>query len=221
MTMTMAERRQVTREQLMDAALKLFAERGIMAASAVQISAEAGYTRGAFHFNFASKDELALAVLERESKRYLDALEASARRIKADDRGVGASVQDALAVLQAALPGERASLLLRLEARLYAARVPAFRAELLKVEARMRDEVGRIMAATLAALGLELTVSQSRAVNLVFLTYEQESLAALLTDRPMISSETRNSMIEVLTSIVRARRPSHPDPGLLRPDTRG
>jgi AcrR family transcriptional regulator len=62
--MTRAERRAQTRSALLDAAARVFVERGFGGASVEAIAAEAGYTRGAFYSNFASKEELFAALLQ-------------------------------------------------------------------------------------------------------------------------------------------------------------
>jgi AcrR family transcriptional regulator len=49
---------------LFEAAASVFEEQGINAASIEAIAAAAGFTRGAFYSNFASKDELIIAMLE-------------------------------------------------------------------------------------------------------------------------------------------------------------
>ena len=92
---------------------------------------------------------------------------------------------------------------MRLEARLYAARVPQFRGALLEVDAELRQGVAQVMRTTLARLGLALTVDPARAVNLIFMTYEQESLSALLEDRSLPSPTVRSAMLEVFGSVVR------------------
>ena len=57
-------RRSATRDRLVDAALGVFAEKGVVGASVEEISEAAGFTRGAFYSNFESKDELCLAALD-------------------------------------------------------------------------------------------------------------------------------------------------------------
>ena len=52
-----------TRDKLFEAAALVFEEQGINAASIETITAAAGFTRGAFYSNFASKDELIIAML--------------------------------------------------------------------------------------------------------------------------------------------------------------
>lgn len=60
-----------TREKLFDAAARVFEEQGIGAASIEAIAAAAGMTRGAFYSNFASKDDLIIAMLEDHVERSL------------------------------------------------------------------------------------------------------------------------------------------------------
>lgn len=56
------KRSEQTRARLIEAAGKLFAERGYEAASLGDVAAEAGFTKGAVYANFASKEDLLLAV---------------------------------------------------------------------------------------------------------------------------------------------------------------
>src|SRR5437764_12485673 len=60
-----AERQAQTRRDLLDAAARVFVKRGFAGSSVEQISAEAGYTRGAFYSNFRSKNELFVELLHR------------------------------------------------------------------------------------------------------------------------------------------------------------
>src|SRR5881392_398168 len=61
---THAERRAETRQALIDAAARVFVERGFVGASVEAIAEEAGYTRGAFYSNFATKEELFAELLQ-------------------------------------------------------------------------------------------------------------------------------------------------------------
>jgi AcrR family transcriptional regulator len=59
-----AERKEETRRELVEAAERVFKERGFHGASLEQIAREAGYTTGAIYFHFGGKDELFLAAFE-------------------------------------------------------------------------------------------------------------------------------------------------------------
>lgn len=55
--------RSQTRRQLLDAAITVFARKGIAATSLADIATEAGLTKGAVYSNFDSKDALVLALM--------------------------------------------------------------------------------------------------------------------------------------------------------------
>jgi AcrR family transcriptional regulator len=61
--LTRAERQAQTRQDLLNAAARVFVNRGFTGSSVEEISAEAGYTRGAFYSNFRSKNELFVELL--------------------------------------------------------------------------------------------------------------------------------------------------------------
>jgi AcrR family transcriptional regulator len=65
-----------TRTDLVDAAERLFVGGGFHATTLDAVAAEAGYTKGAVYSNFASKEELFLAVYERRIDRRLAEMEA-------------------------------------------------------------------------------------------------------------------------------------------------
>jgi AcrR family transcriptional regulator len=75
------ESRDRTRELLLDAAMQVFARRGFQGASVDEIAATAGFTKGAVYANFASKDDLMLALLD--------------RRVDAEFARVGAMIREA------------------------------------------------------------------------------------------------------------------------------
>lgn len=56
--------RSATRSRLLSTSAVVFAEKGIEGASVEELCAAAGFTRGAFYSNFASKTDLALAMYE-------------------------------------------------------------------------------------------------------------------------------------------------------------
>jgi AcrR family transcriptional regulator len=62
--LTRREKQAETRSRLMDAAGRVFLRRGLQGSSVEEITAEAGFTRGAFYSNFESKDELFVELLQ-------------------------------------------------------------------------------------------------------------------------------------------------------------
>src|SRR3954469_2976378 len=111
--MTRAESKAATREELLDAARRVFLERGYHGASLELVAREAGYTKGAVYSAFASKADLFLALYDREMEARRERLEA----VAGDPAQWLERVRDA-----------RAWTLALLEFRLQAARDPAVNA---------------------------------------------------------------------------------------------
>src|SRR5699024_4799544 len=61
-----------TRNLLLDAAEEIFARKGLTGAALEDIADAAGYTRGAIYSHFGAKEELFLAVVDRQRQRFLD-----------------------------------------------------------------------------------------------------------------------------------------------------
>lgn len=75
-TLTRKDRQAETRAALLRSASRLFVERGLEGTSIEQIARDAGYTKGAFYANFASKEELFLTMLDEKFAVELERLEA-------------------------------------------------------------------------------------------------------------------------------------------------
>src|SRR5512143_1597855 len=76
----MQQRSEETRGRIMEAAIKLFSERGFDASSVDDICAEAGVSKGAFYHHFESKQALFLALLDGWLRTIDSAIEASLDR---------------------------------------------------------------------------------------------------------------------------------------------
>jgi AcrR family transcriptional regulator len=79
--MTRAESKAATRTELLDAARRVFVERGYHGASLELVAGEAGYTKGAVYSAFGSKGAMFLAVWEREVEQRWTRIE---REVAAD-----------------------------------------------------------------------------------------------------------------------------------------
>lgn len=66
-----------TRSRLVDSAERVFLKKGFLAASIGQIARAAGYTTGAVYSNFASKEDLGLAVIEQRMLGSITGLQAT------------------------------------------------------------------------------------------------------------------------------------------------
>ena len=85
--MSRDESKRKTRDELLTAGAGVFGRRGYHGASLAQIAAEAGYTVGAVYSNFGGKEDLLLAIVERESLRVTERiLEATASARSASEK---------------------------------------------------------------------------------------------------------------------------------------
>jgi AcrR family transcriptional regulator len=146
--------RDETRRRLFQAAAQVFAEQGVGAATVEQIASAAGYTRGAFYSNFATKEELAVAMLENHLARSQTHNRELARRHPDTADLVEALRHDT----DRADDPLHLDPLLQVELMLHVARTPELRPVLGEHIRTMRALVGDIVTATLRASGIEPSV---------------------------------------------------------------
>src|SRR5689334_16807299 len=77
--MTREQSRAHTRERVLTAARTVFASRGFHGASVEEIASEAGFSTGALYSNFDGKEDLFLALAEREIEEHARELEEAVR----------------------------------------------------------------------------------------------------------------------------------------------
>jgi AcrR family transcriptional regulator len=138
-----------SREQLLEAATRVFARSGYHGASMSEIAAEAGFSKGALYWNFTSKEDLFFALLD-ELDSHLSVLIAASALVPIDEqrqeelsRGLSAVLDNGRDVVR--LFHEYSALAVRdpkVAAR-YAARNARIREEL-AASARMRHEASGV-----------------------------------------------------------------------------
>jgi AcrR family transcriptional regulator len=127
------QRTEATRRKLLDAALRVFARDGFEAARIEDIAAESGHTRGAFYANFDTKEDLFLALLEKNANDRI----ADLRRRLEKFEGVAERMGMLRAFYMERAKDSR-SVLLALEFKLFALRHPKMRARLAAAHRRIR-----------------------------------------------------------------------------------
>lgn len=65
-------KQQLTRERLLDSAMRVFARRGYHAATLEEVAADAGLSTGAVYSNFAGKEDLFLTLTDREVAKRVE-----------------------------------------------------------------------------------------------------------------------------------------------------
>jgi len=112
----------VTQEKLLGAAAKLFARRGFAGAAIEEIAETAGFSRGAFHANFKSKDDLFLALVE----KHVKASTAEIHHLIAASNSAEETLTNLRAAYSCYTGTDRDAFLLLTEAQLYGVRNPRF-----------------------------------------------------------------------------------------------
>lgn len=143
-----------TRERLLDAARELFARVGYAGASVDAIAAAAGYTKGAVYANFASKEEVFVALLRRHKDEELAAFRAAVEA----PGGTAEALAALGALLGAAGDGPRDAdwALLSVELQRQGARSPALAAEYAALQAEQCAAFARLIEALFARAGRAL-----------------------------------------------------------------
>lgn len=132
-----------SRSRLLDAAAKVFAERGYERASIEVIAEEAELSKGTVYWNFASKDELFTALLEERLDRPLSAVMEMSRTTP-QEQPSSAAVSAAVADLVREQP-QFFQLLAEYWAA--AARNPALRKRYVARQRRLRDGLAEVLRA--------------------------------------------------------------------------
>jgi AcrR family transcriptional regulator len=157
------KRRPRTRAALLRAALETFAEHGFHAVSIEQICERAGFTRGAYYSNFASKEELFLALFDEHGERVVRRLAEAVDALAPEE-----CTLERLAGLVARIePDERDWYLVSMEFTLHAIRDPQAAWVLARHEARLRAEIARGLELVVRRSGRELTVDADRFARLI------------------------------------------------------
>ncbi|HEY0119631.1 MAG TPA: helix-turn-helix domain-containing protein [Cellulomonas sp.] len=206
-------RRAATRERLLDAAFEVFAEQGVHASTVEQIAERAGFTRGAFYSNFTTKEELFVALMEREDSSRLVVLEdkfaALGPRLEAAG---GALDADAIAgIVLDFLVGPFDDLswsLIYAEFQLLALRDPAFAATYLEHRSEYDEALVPVLERTLQQAGRTFATDPAIAVRLLTAVYDDAVRAAILHGTKTYDlAVVRDTIVRVVLALTRRTTP--------------
>ena len=169
-------RRENTRARLLEAALDVFAEKGIRRVTVDELVAAAGFTRGAFYSNFSSIDEVFFAVFEDQAERMLTAVRAAIEAIPQGEF----SLDSLGAVFESVHPFGRQWYLIHTEFVLLALRNEEAREVLADHGRRFRGQLVDVISDVLARLERRATIPLEQvtetAVALYMHSIAQENL---------------------------------------------
>ncbi|MBB1159845.1 MULTISPECIES: TetR/AcrR family transcriptional regulator [Amycolatopsis] len=201
--LTRAESAARTRRLLLDAAEKVFADRGFTDATLDQIADQAGFSRGAVYANYANKAELFLALLD----RWL-----------ADDIAEGSDLQERHGTPEAAIEAlrghggnrfaDRRRYLLITEFRLYALRHPDVADRLRDYENSSREWYRTAVANAFGQAGVAPPASPD-AIALMVLALENGIATLAHTDPQAIPQHSFLDSLQLLTEALTALAKTH------------
>lgn len=185
--------------RLLDAAADVFARRGFHATTVDDVADAAGHTKGAVYSNFAGKEALFLALLD----RHLDDQFAEIDRLAAtaSDSELRARLRDASAEQM----GPSGSFgLLMLEFWLYAARDEAARDALAERVRLMRERLAEVIADRDAAHGTTRAMSPEDAASLVLALDAGLFLQQLIDEQAISPSLRAEAIADVIDGAARS-----------------
>lgn len=151
--LTRHDKRQANRARILQAARTVFAQRGYHGATIDQIAGEAGLSNGAVYYNFASKEDLFLALLEEWRAELIHDLASALPRPGSPEPGQ--SFEDELGHVIGMLQRRREWRLLLFDFVTYAARNPAFRARFAASRQNFKQALAGLLAERTAAHHLQ------------------------------------------------------------------
>jgi AcrR family transcriptional regulator len=152
--LTREQSRANTRERLLAAARIMFARSGFHGASVEEIASEAGYSTGALYSNFEGKEDLFVALMEREIEEHAQEIATAVReQASISDRAAGGARQ-----WMTMIEREPEALLLFMEFWAYGVRDARVRPKVAARFAQMRRVLTGLIADGVRDFDLELTI---------------------------------------------------------------
>jgi AcrR family transcriptional regulator len=200
------ERKSETRAALLDASARVFARRGFHAASVDEVAAEAGFSTGALYSNFDGKEDLFLALLQREIERQAEGVSrAVAERPTLNERARGGAEY-----WIDFLDREPEMVLLFMEFWAYAVRNPEVRTRFAARYAEVRASLARIIGDGARELGVELARPPEHLATAIDALADGFALQRL-ADPESVPDELFADSLAMLLEGARRRPPDAPD----------
>jgi len=198
--LTRAERKEDTRARLLASAARVFARRGFHAASVEEVAEDAGFSKGAVYSNFASKEDLFLAMVEARFRDRLTAIRAAVAEPGAPGEQARRSADSFIRTLAA--DPEWPPVFMEFWA--YAQRDPSVRRRFAAQVGALRTAVAEILASRAAELGMELPIPAEQLATMTFAMATGFAMERQL-DPGAVPDELFGTMLEVFFAGVRER----------------
>ena len=191
------KRRAETRARLLDAAYRVFADKGFGRTRIEDICTAAGYTRGAFYSQFDSLDELFFSLYDERALLITGQVGDALADVDGPD-----TIEGALDRVAATLLLDRDWLLIKTDFLMHAARNPVVAQRLLHHRGRLREAIEQRLAATAATVAAPPSPlgTVADAARAVVAAYDGVTVQLLLDDD---TTAARDWLNQLLTALLR------------------
>ena len=203
--MTREDSRELTQQRLLDAAQKVFAKKGLDGASVEDIAAAAGYTRGAFYSNFASKNDLFIEMLRRDHNRA----DAEFFALRDDNLSLD-YIQERTRDIYSKLYRDNECFMSWTEARLLSARDPKFRAKLNALMLEKRAKIAEFIDYFNKRVGIKPAVPPSIMALGFMSLIEGVKLFAISSPSEMTAEVAETTLAMFIESVMQQARVQAP-----------
>lgn len=201
----LSRRRVATRAAVIEAATEVFAREGFHAASLDEIAELAGFTRGAIHNNFTSKEDLLFAVIDHRNEIGLQTFtEELQRRAPGSPSTITLDIPAANAMWSEIWARDPQFVALELEFRLYAVRNPQARARFAAHRRELLRQITCSIETEAEALGVELVLPAATLASVLVVNFDGWAQAVVLDPD---EAKPRRAFAEFLSSAL-VRSPS-------------
>jgi AcrR family transcriptional regulator len=196
------KRRAETRARLLDAAYRVFADKGFGRVRIEDVCAAAGYTRGAFYSQFDSLDELFFTLYDQRAEQMVQQLSDAIAEVSD-----GLDIESTLDRVAETLLLERDWLLVKTDFLMHAARHPDVATRLMQHRRQLRDAIAQRFSVLHVSLP-EQWADPSDAARAAIAAYDGVTVQLLLdADLPA----ARAWMRQLLTALLNANDERRPD----------
>ena len=195
------ERKERTREELVEAAARVFARKGFHETTMADVAEEAGYSTGAIYVHFAGKDELFLEV----AANYVATRARENQGVRDETGGTLPKRAKALGDhWMARVAADPSYMFLSFEFLGYARNKPELRAQLAPRTAAGRDQIAQMIAEAAQRDGIELPMS-AEDLGIVMRELGGGLAMAKLIDPDAFRDELFGEFLETFFSLLPAR----------------
>ena len=201
-TTTVSARRAVTQARLADAAVAVFARKGVPGSTVEEICEEAGFTRGAFYSNLDSKDELCMAVLSRYAEKNLAVLSSSLDFPNDGQDALRDRIHDIIALFSS-VGSDPTTVVAILEITLEATRNPQLREAYQHVEAAISPALREMVEQALRDHDVTTTISVNDLIEVTRAVFDSRVLATMASGRKADIDRMTNQLTTMVLAFIR------------------